>query len=85
MIISPGPNSEILTAFLSQFPTKLLSRFLQIWIDSENKTALVFLPGRVLSQDELLCSHMLKVKLFSYYSCCHMIGAEDATYHGSTI
>jgi hypothetical protein len=68
--------------FLSQFPTKLLSRFLQMWMDSENKIALAFLPGRVLSRDELLCSHLPKVKLSSYYSRHHTIGVEDATYHG---
>jgi hypothetical protein len=51
-------------------------------MDSENKIALVFLPGRVLSWDELLCSHVPKVKLSSYYSCRHTIGVEDATYHG---
>jgi hypothetical protein len=53
-----------------------------MWMDSENKIALVILPGRVLSQDELLWSHLSKVKLSSYYSRCHTIGAEDATYYG---
>jgi hypothetical protein len=53
-----------------------------MWLDSENKIALIFLPGRVLSQDKLLYSHMPKVKISSYYSRHHTIGVEDAIYYG---
>jgi hypothetical protein len=53
-----------------------------MWMDSENKITLVFLPGSVLSLDELFHSHLPKVKSTAYYSCHHMLGGGDATHHG---
>jgi hypothetical protein len=51
-------------------------------MDSENKLTLIFLPGKVLSLNELFHSHLPKVKPTAYYSYYHTLGGGEAIHHG---